>query len=254
VPVYRFNYGLNANLANQYASDDSRVIETLSAIWPRRTRDQIRELIEQWQLDLDTRDSYSGLHSQLAAQHALALARRVQLSSDEVGALWIAGHVYDLGKIALPPNLLTKEGPLNDAELLILRSHVSIGFDLLRDWAILRASPRWLHDLVLETVLFHHERWDGDGYLKGKHGDQTPLSARIMAIADAYTAMILNSPYRQARAPAAALNEVAERAGTQFDPYLVQQFVRAVRLGRQHSGVMLPPGDDWLKKRAGGFG
>jgi len=75
-----------------------------------------------------------------------------------------------------------------------------------------------------------------------------------MAIADAYTAMILNSPYRQARAPAAALNEVAERAGTQFDPYLVQQFVRAVRLGRQHSGVMLPPGDDWLKKRAGGFG
>ncbi len=252
--MYRFNYGLNANLADQYASDDSRVIDTLSTIWPRRTRDQIKGLIEQWQLDLDTRDSYSGLHSQLAAQHALALARRVQLSADEVGALWIAGHVYDLGKIALPPNLLTKEGPLNDAELLILRSHVSIGFDLLRDWAILRASPHWLHDLVLETVLFHHERWDGDGYLKGKHGDETPLSARIMAIADAYTAMILNSPYRQARDPAAALNEIAERAGTQFDPYLVQQFVRAVRLGRQHSGVMLPPGDDWLKKRAGGFG
>ena len=75
-----------------------------------------------------------------------------------VGALWIAGHVYDLGKIALPPNLLTKEGPLNDAEMLILRSHVSIGYDLLRDWAILRTSPHWLHDLVLETVLFHHER------------------------------------------------------------------------------------------------
>jgi HD-GYP domain-containing protein (c-di-GMP phosphodiesterase class II) len=238
--LYSFNYGLNANLAERYASDDSSVIETLSAIWPRRTRDQIRGLIEQWEMDLDTRDSYSGLHSQLAAQHALALARRVQLSVDEVGALWVAGHVYDLGKIALPPNLLTKEGPLNDAELLILRSHVSIGFDLLRDWAILRASPHWLHDLVLETVLFHHERWDGDGYLKGKHGDQTPLSARIMAIADAYTAMILNSPYRKAREPGEALAEIADRAGTQFDPYLVQQFVRAVRLGSQSSGVMLP--------------
>ena len=249
MPLYRFNYGVNANLADQYASDDSRVIETLSAIWPRRTRDQIKTLIEQWQLDLDTRDSYSGIHSQLAAQHALALARRVQLSTDEVGALWIAGHVYDLGKIALPPNLLTKEGPLNDAEMLILRSHVSIGFDLLRDWAILRASPHWLHDLVLETVLFHHERWDGDGYLKGKHGDETPLSARIMAIADAYTAMILNSPYRQARDPASALQEIAERAGTQFDPYLVQQFVRAVRLGQQHSGVMLPASED-LPRRA----
>jgi len=250
--LYRFNYGLNADMADKYASDDSRVIETLSAIWPRRTRDQIRELIEQWQLDLDTRDSYSGLHSQLAAQHALALARRVQLSTDEVGALWVAGHVYDLGKIALPPNLLTKEGPLTDAELLILRSHVSIGFDLLRDWAILRASPHWLHDLVLETVLFHHERWDGDGYLKGKHGDETPLSARIMAIADAYTAMILNSPYRKARDPSNALNEIAERAGTQFDPYLVQQFVRAVRLGRQSTGVMLPPRQD-LPKAIGDF-
>ena len=238
--MYRFSYGLNASLADKYAPDDTRVIDTLSAIWPRRTRDQIRELIEQWQLDLDTRDNYSGLHSQLAAHHALALARRVQLSTDEVGALWVAGHVYDLGKIALPPNLLTKEGPLNDAEMLILRSHVSIGFDLLRDWAILRASPHWLHDLVLETVLFHHERWDGDGYLKGKHGDETPLSARIMAIADAYTAMILNSPYRKAREPAVALNEITERAGTQFDPYLVQQFVRAIRLGRQSTGVILP--------------
>lgn len=249
--MYRFSYGLNANLADRYASDDSRVIDTLSAIWPRRTRDQIRGLIEQWALDLDTRDSYSGLHSQLAAQHALALARRVQLSTDEVGALWVAGHVYDLGKIALPPNLLTKEGPLNDAEMLILRSHVSIGFDLLRDWAILRASPHWLHDLVLETVLFHHERWDGDGYLKGKHGDETPLSARIMAIADAYTAMILNSPYRKARDPAVALNEIAERAGTQFDPYLVQQFVRAVRLGRQSTGVILSSGQESPKRADG---
>ncbi len=238
--MFRFGYGNNAKLADRYASDDSRIIDTLSAVWPRRTRDQIKALIGQWELDLDTRDSYSGIHSQLAAQHALALARRVQLSADEVGALWVAGHVYDLGKIALPPNLLTKEGPLNEAELLILRSHVSIGYDLLRDWTILRASPHWLHDLVLETVLFHHERWDGDGYLKGKHADQTPLSARIMSIADAYTAMILNSPYRQAREPLDALDEIVHRAGTQFDPYLVQQFVRAVRLGAQTSGVDLP--------------
>jgi HD-GYP domain-containing protein (c-di-GMP phosphodiesterase class II) len=238
--LFRYGYGINAKLADRYAFDDSRIIDTLSAVWPRRTRDQIKALIEQWQLDLDTRDSYSGIHSQLAAQHALTLARRVQLSTDEVGALWVAGHVYDLGKIALPPNLLTKEGPLSDAELLILRSHVSIGFDLLRDWDILRASPHWLHDLVLETVLFHHERWDGDGYLKGKRADQTPLSARIMSIADAYSAMILNSPYRQAREPLAALDEIVQRAGTQFDPYLVQQFVRAVRLGTQTSGVDLP--------------
>jgi HD-GYP domain-containing protein (c-di-GMP phosphodiesterase class II) len=243
--MYNFVHGLDhKDLPDPRASDDSRVIETLAAIWPRRTRVQIEELIEQWRQDLDTRDSYSGIHSQLAAQQALTLARRLQLSSDEVGALWIAGHVYDLGKIALPPNLLRKEGPLNDAELLILRSHVSIGYDLLRDWDILRTCPHWLHDLVLETVLFHHERWDGAGYLKGKHGDEIPMPARIMAIADAYTAMILDSPYRHARDPARALQEIAEMAGTQFDPYLVQQFVRAARLGQQHPGVYLPSDGD----------
>ncbi len=227
-----------------YTSNDSRVIETLSTTWSRHTRDHIRTLIEQWQLDLDTRDSYSGLHSQLAAQHALALARRVQLSSDEVGALWLAGRVYDLGKIALPVRLLTKEGPLNGAEMLVLRSHVSVGYDLLRDWPVLRTSPHWLHDLVLETVLFHHERWDGDGYLRGKHGDQIPLPARIMAIADAYTAMILDSPYRIARKPAQALREIRDKAGTQFDPYLARQFVRALRVGAQHTGVLLSPNHD----------
>jgi HD-GYP domain-containing protein (c-di-GMP phosphodiesterase class II) len=248
--VFRFAYGLDGSEpVDAHTSDDSRVIETLSAVWPRRTRDEIKGVIEQWQIDLDIRDSYSGIHAQLAAQHALALARRVQLSSDEVGALWIAGHVYDLGKIALPPDLLTKEGPLSNAEMLVLHSHVSIGYDLLRDWRILRNSPHWLHDLVLETVLFHHERWDGDGYLRGKRGDQIPLPARIMAIADSFTAMILNSPYRQARERSVALQEIGEKAGTQFDPYLVQHFVRAVRLGRQHTGVLLPFRDDVTKTR-----
>lgn len=220
------------------------MIETLAEIWPRKTRAQIKALFEQWHRDLNTRDSYSGIHSQLAAQHAVALARRIQLPSDLVGGLWVAGHVYDLGKIALPPTLLRKEGALSNAELIALRSHVSIGYDLLRDWEMLRSCPHWLHDLVLEVALFHHERWDGGGYLQGIHGDEIPLPARIMAIADAFTAMILNSPYRQARSPKTALEEIAERAGEQFDPYLVQQFIRAVRLGQQHSSLILPTDKD----------
>ena len=243
--MFRFERGVEAGAPpKRYAFDDNRVIETLAAIWPRRTRDEIEQLFQRWQSDLDTRDSYSGVHSQLASEYAITVARRLQLSSDEVGALWIAGHVYDLGKIGLPPDLLRKEGPLNGAEMIVLRSHVQVGYDLLRDWEILRSCPHWLHDLVLETVLFHHERWDGGGYLNGKTGDAIPLAARIMAIADAYAAMILNSPYRPARDPAKALQEISEKAGTQFDPYLVQQFVRAVRLGRQHTGVLLSPNDE----------
>ena len=231
-------------LSDRHPPDGSSVVEALAEIWPRRTRAQIEAIFEQWQHDLDVRDSYSGVHSQLAAQHALTLARRLQLPPDLVGGLWIAGHVYDLGKIALPPDLLRKEGPLNNAELIALRSHVSIGYDLLRDWDILRNCPHWLHDLVLEVVLFHHERWDGAGYLKGKHGDAIPLHARIMAIADAFTAMILNSPYRHARSPKTALEEITARAGEQFDPYLVQQFVRAIRLEQHRNGPVQPAHED----------
>lgn len=214
-------------------ADDEELIETLSAILPRRAGDQIQSLFDQWQHDLNSRDSYSGSHAQLAARHALALARRLQLPSDLISGLWVAGHVYDLGKIALPPDLLRKESPLSNAELMTLRSHVSVGYDLLRDWDILRNSPRWLRDLVLEVVLFHHERWDGAGYLRGRHGDDIPVHARIIAIADAFTAMILNSPYRHARETTLALNEITKNAGQQFDPYLAQHFVRAVRLGQQ---------------------
>jgi HD-GYP domain-containing protein (c-di-GMP phosphodiesterase class II) len=243
--LFRVTDGIDGHqVIDPFASSDSRVIETLSTAWSRHTRNHVRALVEQWQLDLDTHDSYSGLHSQLAAQHALALARCARLSSDEVGALWIAGRVYDLGKIALPVDLLTKDGPLNSAEMLVLRSHVSVGYDLLREWPVLRTSPHWLHDLVLETVLFHHERWDGEGYLRGKHGEQIPLPARIMAIADAYSAMILNSPYRVARKPAQALREIGEKAGSQFDPHLARQFVQALRLGARHTGVVLPPNHD----------
>ncbi len=229
---------------DMFASGDSLVLDRLSGAWSRHVRNHVRAVIEQWQLDLDTHDSYSGTHSELAAEHALALARCVQLPSDEVAALWLAAHVYDLGKMALPADLLTRGGPLDSTEMLALRSHVSVGYELLREWPVLRMSPHWLQDLVLETVLFHHERWDGKGYLRGRSGDQIPLPARIMAIADAYSAMILDSPYRLARNPTQALDEIYEKAGTQFDPGLAKQFVRSLKLGERHSSLVLPKGHE----------
>ena len=209
----------------------------LQGIWPGEDGERIHAALLHWCRDLDHRDFYSGEHSTLATEYALMLARRLRLDPNAVAGLWVAGHVYDLGKIAVPQDLLLRNGPLSSAEMVMMRAHVTSGYGMLKDWPILRSSPRWLWRFVLDVVLHHHERWDGTGYPTGLGGDDIPLGARITAISDAFTAMILDSPYRQARATDAALHELEAHTGSQFDPYIVPQFAALVRItGREAPG------------------
>jgi HD-GYP domain-containing protein (c-di-GMP phosphodiesterase class II) len=164
------------------------------------------------------------------------LARRLRLDPNTVAGLWVAGQVYDLGKIAVPEELLRRNGPLTPAEMVMMRTHVTSGYGMLKDWPVLRSSPRWLSRIVLEVILHHHERWDGTGYPTGLRGENIPLGARITGITDAFSAMTLDSPYRQARAIETALHELEAHAGSQFDPFMIPQFAALVRvLGREDS-------------------
>jgi diguanylate cyclase (GGDEF)-like protein/putative nucleotidyltransferase with HDIG domain len=161
---------------------------------------------------VDARDVYTGFHSQRVAQLAVSIAGRLGLDREQVELIRLAAGLHDLGKLALPEDLLRKPGPLTPPERLVLERHAQIGFRMLESLGI---------DPVADWVLHHHERWDGTGYPDGLAGGEIPLGARIIFVADAYDAMTSDRVYRARRSEAEALAELAACAGSQFDPRVV---------------------------------
>jgi diguanylate cyclase (GGDEF)-like protein len=170
---------------------------------------------------IDAKDHYTRHHSEDVTGHALFLAGELGLPDDDLRRLRLAGLLHDVGKVGIPDSILRKPGPLTDPERETVKQHVALGD------AIVGAVPH-LAD-VRASVRHHHERWDGAGYLDGLRGEQIPLLARILAVADAYSAMTTDRPYRKALSPDEALARVAQGAGTQLDPNLAISFVRAMR-------------------------
>jgi HD-GYP domain-containing protein (c-di-GMP phosphodiesterase class II) len=165
---------------------------------------------------LEQRDQTLGHGARVAA---LAEPIAVQLGWDRerIRSLRSAAPLHDVGKVKVRPQLLGKPGPLTLEEVAEIRNHPTAGAQLVR-------PLRRFHD-ALPYVLFHHERWDGNGYPAGLSGRRIPIEARILAIADAFDAMISPRPYRHALSHEHALAEVEACAGSQFDPLAAQLFV-----------------------------
>ena len=161
---------------------------------------------------VDLRDTYTGSHSSRVADLAARLAERLGLDEEQVELTRLAGSLHDLGKLAIPEEILRKPGPLTDPERLVLERHPQIGFRMLESLGV---------DPVAEWVLHHHERWDGTGYPDRLGGPRIPLGARILFVADAYDAMTSDRVYRSRLTAEAALEELQRCAGTQFDPEIV---------------------------------
>jgi len=162
------------------------------------------------------RDHYTRRHSEQVMRHAVALGKAVGLPDDSLRTLEIAAMLHDIGNLGVPPELLRRPGPLTPDEETLVRGHVPLGADLIME------IPR-LSDVVA-AVSAHHERYDGSGYPTQSAGEDIPLLGRILAVADAYSAMTLDRPYRQTMRAEDAREELLKSAGTHFDPELVRAF------------------------------
>jgi diguanylate cyclase (GGDEF)-like protein len=171
-------------------------------------------------LAIDRKDRYTKVHSEDVAAYALFLADRLGLPEELRTTLRISALLHDVGKIGVPDNILRKPGRLTPREYEVLKQHVALGDLIVRDLPDI--------ELVRAGVRYHHERWDGDGYLVGLAGADIPLVARILAVGDAFSAMTTTRPYRKAMSVEAALEEIRTGAGTQLDPDLAIAFVRGI--------------------------
>jgi diguanylate cyclase (GGDEF)-like protein/putative nucleotidyltransferase with HDIG domain len=170
---------------------------------------------------VDARDAYTGSHSERVADLAARLAMRLGVDREQVELTRLAGSLHDLGKLAIPEEILRKPGPLSETERLVLERHPQIGFRMLESLGV---------DPVADWVLHHHERWDGSGYPDGLPGDDIPLGARIIFVADAYDAMTSDRVYRDRLTDDEAITELERCAGSQFDPQIVAALAAELRL------------------------
>ncbi len=166
---------------------------------------------------VDAKDHYAYKHSQKVREYAVALAKSLELAPSDVARLSTVALLHDIGKIGISDEILNKVGKLTEEEWEVIRSHPQLGADIVSNVPELASC--------LAGILYHHEHYDGSGYLAGLKGEAIPLDARILGIVDAFAAMTSARPYRAALSCEEAVEELKRGAGKQFDPNLVKAFI-----------------------------
>jgi len=180
---------------------------------------------------LDVRDMATAHHSSRVAEHAVKIARAMRIPEATVNEVQVAAFLHDVGKIGIPDHILLKPDALTEEERAIVERHAALGYDIL--------DPVAIPEGIKLAVRHSHERWDGRGYPDGLAGDAIPLAARIVAVVDAYEALTTDRPYRSARPPRKAMEEIKLSAGTQFDPQVVEAALRVWKRSVDRRGMLV---------------
>ena len=172
---------------------------------------------------MEARDPCTYGHSRKVNTYAVALAEAVGLSPDQIFRVSTAALLHDVGKIGIPDKVLNKKGKLTEEDWEAIKVHPRLGATIIGN----------VPDLIpcVNTILHHHEWWDGTGYPEGLTGEEIPVEARILAVADAFEAMTSIRPYRPALCHEKATQELRQGAGSQFDPVLVEVFIGIIEAG-----------------------
>jgi putative nucleotidyltransferase with HDIG domain len=165
---------------------------------------------------INFRDNYTGWHCRKVANLMADFARYLGLSEKETQVAYLSGIVHDIGKIGIPDNILNKPAKLDKHEFDLVKLHPNVGADILAEVNEFRE--------IAEVVRYHHERYDGEGYLHGLQGSGIPFLSRMLAVCDSYDAMTTARCYRKAVTSAKAIQEIEQGSGTQFDPELSKKF------------------------------
>jgi len=192
---------------------------------------------------VDNKDRYTKRHSEDVARYASFIARRLGLDEELQSTVRLAGLLHDVGKIGIPDAVLRKPGGLSADEAEVVKQHVALGDAIVRDLPNI--------ELVRAGIRHHHERWDGHGYLHGLEEESIPLIARILSVADVFSAMTTTRPYRKALPLSEALKRLGDAAGTQLDELLVTTFITGIETAADAPlpGQDVPAGQLWLPPR-----
>ncbi len=198
--------------------------------WRDRAREAALDSVRALVRAVEAKDPHTRRHSEQVTHYAVRLAGEMSLDPETTESVRIAALLHDVGKIGVPDHVLTKPGPLTEEEFDHIRQHPGLGADILANITLFGREAMF--------VRHHHERWDGGGYPDGLTGEETPLPARLIGVADAIDAMLMERTYKRGYSVEKVLSELERCAGTQFDPKVAAV---AATWCRQHPDQLLRP-------------